>query len=465
MCVRPLRRSPGLAPTPPGESTRSCSAMRGRGGQGSRASELGATRAAARARAPTRTRAHPVCVFRPPAGPAAPPGRTGTRLRVPGHDGQRESPGGRGAAVFRPCSGAAIGPPAAQSCVCVRTPPAQRPPLPPSHTPSPATPALAGACMATRTSRQKKKPTTLTPIHLPPSTHTGGRLVVQYLRKKPSAPKCGVTGVALQGVSVWGGRGREREAGGREARDARSRPAAPRPTPRFCLTHPSSTPTPHLPDPGHPPQGGRPRPRPQARQDGAPRVWRSPRPLRRQGAHRARVPGRGAEDRQKGFEIAEGEGREVKQACVCPGGSLQAAAGVRRPRRRQLWDDARPVHFCCFLATFFLAFLPPSFSLPRVLLCVFLFSSQKPFFSFPPKHSTGVVAARKVVSLSRTLRFDRPGRIAECHHRRFIRGHPPHPQRVKRGPQRILKSRLAGRECRRRQQQRQAPRARPHRAP
>lgn len=39
----------------------------------------------------------------------------------------------------------------------------------------------------------------------------GGRLVVQYLRKKPSAPKCGATGVALHGVSVLSGGREERE--------------------------------------------------------------------------------------------------------------------------------------------------------------------------------------------------------------------------------------------------------------
>lgn len=46
-----------------------------------------------------------------------------------------------------------------------------------------------------------------------PLSSTGGRLVVQYLRKKPSAPKCGATGVALHGVSVLNGERGVKEGG------------------------------------------------------------------------------------------------------------------------------------------------------------------------------------------------------------------------------------------------------------
>jgi len=36
-----------------------------------------------------------------------------------------------------------------------------------------------------------------------PETCAGGKLVVQYRTKTPSAPKCPVTGKAIQGVSIF----------------------------------------------------------------------------------------------------------------------------------------------------------------------------------------------------------------------------------------------------------------------
>lgn len=34
-------------------------------------------------------------------------------------------------------------------------------------------------------------------------TSAGGRLIFQYTTKRASPPKCGATGVRLQGVSLW----------------------------------------------------------------------------------------------------------------------------------------------------------------------------------------------------------------------------------------------------------------------
>ena len=39
-------------------------------------------------------------------------------------------------------------------------------------------------------------------IIYPNNFNLGGRVVIQYMKKKASAPKCGVTGTALQGVKT-----------------------------------------------------------------------------------------------------------------------------------------------------------------------------------------------------------------------------------------------------------------------
>lgn len=168
VCVRALRRSPGSHAVRTRASTTLvlCDAGAGEAGHAER---LGKRHAPPLAPGlPTRDSRPPrSACFRPPAGPAAPPARTGTRLRVPGHDGQRELSSGAGAGrvFFARFRAERSGRRLRRRCMCRarhRRLNALR--SPPSPTLSPATPGLSGAWQH---KTRRENPTTLTPIHPP----------------------------------------------------------------------------------------------------------------------------------------------------------------------------------------------------------------------------------------------------------------------------------------------------------
>ena len=190
------------------------------------------------------------------------------------------------------------------------------------------------------------------PPNTRPATNnlTGGRHIVQYKKKQVKHPRCAVSGVVLQGVSRHGLPGcaaaprripaRGRSGGGTRGRPNPSSLLRPRPASvpghthtRACCRRRTHSPTQNPPQQPQNHEQTAPRAPPGRAQQQAPvappqvgvaRVRRSAVALGRARAHRARLPDRGAEDRQAGAFFCR---------LFLPSGRLAAPPPPRPPAR------------------------------------------------------------------------------------------------------------------------------------